>query len=70
MRLYKFEAQINGDHAVGIVVAAESETAAFDTAETELEKAYLKTPLIEELSLTDTRIIRKNAGFVIGEQPS
>lgn len=66
MRLYRFEAKINREQDVAIVVVAESEAEAFDVAEIELEQSYLKTPIIEELSLMDTRIVNKHAAFVIG----
>jgi len=68
MKLYRFEARINRERDVFIVVAAEDEATAFDVAEVELEKSYLKTPIIEELSLMDTRMIGKHAGFVIGHE--
>ncbi|WP_280771208.1 DUF3906 family protein [Salipaludibacillus daqingensis] len=66
MKLYRFEARVNRDHDVAVIVVAESENEAFDAAEVELEKSYLKTPIIEELSLMDTRIVAKQAAFVIG----
>ncbi|MCE7791141.1 DUF3906 family protein [Salipaludibacillus sp. CUR1] len=66
MILYRFEARINQEEDVSIVVAADNETDAFDAAEIELEKYYLKTPLIEELSLIETRKISRKTGFVIG----
>lgn len=68
MRLYRFEARINREQDVAIVVVAENEEKAFDAAEIELEKSYLKTPNIEELSLMDTRIVNKQAAFVIGHE--
>ncbi|PYZ91722.1 hypothetical protein CR194_19060 [Salipaludibacillus keqinensis] len=68
MKLYRFEARVNKEKNVHIVVAAEDEATAFNVAEVELEKSYLQTPIIEELSLYDTRIITKHAGFVIGHE--
>lgn len=68
MKLYRFEAEINKEEHVQIVVVADGESAAFDTAEIELEKVYLKTPVIEELSLMETRRIGSKAGFVLRNQ--
>jgi c-di-GMP-binding flagellar brake protein YcgR len=65
LKLYRFEALINSSENVSIIVVASDELSAFETAELELEKNYLKLPVIEELSLIDTRTIRKKAGFVI-----
>jgi hypothetical protein len=65
LKLYRFEALINSSENVSIIVVASDELSAFEAAELELEKTYLKLPIIEELSLIDTRAIRKKAGFVI-----
>ncbi|WP_179298886.1 DUF3906 family protein [Evansella halocellulosilytica] len=68
MKLYRFEAVINKEEHVHIVIAADGESTAFDAAEVELEKGYLKMPVIEELSLIETRRIGKKAGFVLRSQ--
>jgi hypothetical protein len=68
LKLYRFEALINSRETVSVIVVASDELSAFEAAELELEKAYLKLPVIEELSLIDTKTIRKKAGFVINSQ--
>ncbi|MBM7096966.1 DUF3906 family protein [Bacillus sp. H-16] len=68
MKLYRFEATINKKDPVHIVVAAQDESTAFETAEVELEKVYLKMPVIEDLSLIETRRLGKKAGFVLRNQ--
>ncbi|WP_096440071.1 DUF3906 family protein [Alteribacter populi] len=68
MKLYRFEALINKEENVHIVVAADGEAAAFHAAEVELERDYLKTPLIEELSLIETKKIGRKAVFVLKSQ--
>ncbi|SDZ30670.1 Protein of unknown function [Evansella caseinilytica] len=66
MNIYRLEALINGNEYVDLVVIAGGEEAAFQLAEIELEKSYLKTPVIEEITLLEKRkLAAKGGGFVI-----
>ncbi|MDG5787835.1 DUF3906 family protein [Evansella sp. AB-P1] len=65
MTIFRFEAVINNDRTVDIIIAAEDEESAFKLAEMELERHYLKLPVIDELTLYEKRKISKGGGFVL-----
>ncbi|MBU9723566.1 MULTISPECIES: DUF3906 family protein [Bacillaceae] len=65
MQLYKFEAVINENKKVSVVVVAKDDEKAFARAEVEIEANYLKKPSIEELTLTEKKRTSAGAGFVI-----
>ncbi|BCB03807.1 DUF3906 family protein [Bacillus sp. KH172YL63] len=68
MNLYRFEVT-TPQFVTVVVVAAQSDEAAFDLAEVELEKYFLKKPEVVDISLYEKRRISGNgAGFVLHEQ--
>ncbi|ARK29444.1 DUF3906 family protein [Halalkalibacter krulwichiae] len=64
MNLYRFEVELE-DTSVEVIVAASADEVAFDTAEKEVEKNYLKLPIISSITLLEKKPIKKAVGFVI-----
>lgn len=64
MILFRFEAVLE-DRTVYVVVASETEEKAFQLAEREIERNYLKLPIINELSLVEKKAIGNGTGFVV-----
>ena len=64
MELYRFEALVDGNLTF-IVVAATSEEKAFELAEREIEKSYIKLPVIKELSLLEKKKIGQGTAYVL-----
>ncbi|MCM3760412.1 DUF3906 family protein [Alkalihalobacillus oceani] len=62
--LYKFEVDL-ADKSVTVIVAADSEEAAFTAAEQEVEKCFLKLPEIGEITLLEKKPLRKTAAFMV-----
>ncbi|WP_096201139.1 DUF3906 family protein [Bacillus sp. FJAT-45350] len=64
MVLFRFEAVLE-KKTVFVVVASETEEKAFQLAEREIERNYLKLPIIKELSLVEKKTIGSGTGFVV-----
>ncbi|WP_209123181.1 DUF3906 family protein [Alkalihalobacillus sp. BA299] len=64
MYLYRFEVTLE-DANVTVIVAAPDEEMAFHLAEVEVEKEYLRLPVIKELVLLEKKPVRKGNGFLI-----
>lgn len=64
MTLYRFEAIVEGKE-VALVVAAQSEEEAFQFADIELEKYFLKVPQVDDLSMNELKKIRSGVSYVI-----
>lgn len=64
MNLYRFEVTVN-DEVIQVIIAAENEDAAFQLVDIELEKKYLKTPVIRDITLYEKKKIGTGNGFVI-----
>ena len=64
MNLYRFEVTVN-DEVIQVIIAAENEDAAFQLVDIELEKKYLKTPVIRDITLYEKKKIGAGNGFVI-----
>lgn len=64
LSLFRFEVEIEG-RSLAVVVAASDEDAAFLAAEREVEKNFLKLPVIDSITLLEKKPIRKTAGFMI-----
>ncbi|HSH25443.1 MAG TPA: DUF3906 family protein [Massilibacterium sp.] len=64
MTLYRFEAIVEGKE-VALVVAAQSEEEAFQFADIELEKHFLKVPQVDDLSMNELKKIRSGVSYVI-----
>ncbi|MFB5663334.1 DUF3906 family protein [Alteribacillus sp. HJP-4] len=69
MNLYRIEAETKDYGVVYVAVAAESEEKAFELAEVEVEKSFLRLPVIENLCITQKRSIKAGAAFVFAEDP-
>jgi Protein of unknown function (DUF3906) len=68
MNLYRFEVTTPA-FVTSVIVAAEQDEKAFDLVEIELEKYFLKKPVIQDISLYEKRRIRGyGAGYVLHEQ--
>ncbi|ADU31592.1 DUF3906 family protein [Evansella cellulosilytica] len=67
MNIYRFEALINRDHTANIIVVANDEEKAFQLAEIELEKSYMKIPQIEELTLFEKKKVGNGAAYVLNQ---
>ncbi|MCL7747132.1 DUF3906 family protein [Halalkalibacter alkaliphilus] len=65
MHLYRFDVEIEERGNVTVVVVAANEESAFSTAEQEVEKNYLKLPIITSITLQEKKPVGKTAGFVI-----
>jgi hypothetical protein len=64
MFLYRFEVETE-EQTVDVVVAANNQEEAFLTAEKEVEKNFLKLPVITYVTLLEKKPIRKTAAFVV-----
>ena len=64
LSLFRFEVEIEG-RSLAVVVAASDEEAAFLAAEREVERNFLKLPVIDAITLLEKKPIRKTAGFMI-----
>ncbi|WP_100406864.1 DUF3906 family protein [Bacillus solitudinis] len=65
MNLYRFEVETEQDGVLYVVVAASDEQTAFNIAEIEVEKYFIKLPELKSVTLLEKKAIRKAAGFVI-----
>lgn len=65
MNLYRFEVTVNDGEILQVIIAAENEEAAFNLAEIEIEKHFVKMPVIQDISLYAKKKIHKGNGFVI-----
>ncbi|MCD8500699.1 MAG: DUF3906 family protein [Bacillaceae bacterium] len=69
MNLYNFTVTLNTDKSYPVVVCAESDEQAFLLAEIEMEKEFLKLPVIKEIVLTERKkVLQKGVAFVITEE--
>ncbi|MBB5172338.1 DUF3906 family protein [Texcoconibacillus texcoconensis] len=66
MALYRFNAVLDEEKSVHIVVSAEAESEAFHLAEKEIERSFLKMPEIHEIMLLEKKLSTKG-GFVLQE---
>ncbi|CAH0225105.1 hypothetical protein ASG97_07925 [Bacillus sp. Soil745] len=66
MNLYRFEVTIK-EKPIHVIIVADSDEKAFDLVDIELEKHYLKTPEVDDISLYEKRKIKNGAGFVLSE---
>lgn len=66
MSIYRFEVTINNEifHAV---VAAENDEMAFRHVDVEIEKQFLKSADVLDISLYEKKKIQKGAGFVLSK---
>ncbi|OLO42785.1 hypothetical protein BTR23_01940 [Alkalihalophilus pseudofirmus] len=64
MYLFRFEVTLE-DTVVTVIVAAKEEEAAFNLAEIEVEKEYLKLPKIKEVVLVEKKPVRTGTGFMV-----
>ena len=64
--LYRFEVQLNTKEIVAII-HAEDDTAAFAHLDVELEKFYLSSPEIREVTLREKKRIGKRSGYILDE---
>jgi hypothetical protein len=70
MQLYRFEVTTKKS-VFNVVVAAENNEAAFQTADAEVENHFLKMPEIVDVTLHEKKKIRqKGSGFVLDEHQS
>ncbi|OIK08684.1 DUF3906 family protein [Bacillus sp. MUM 13] len=67
MNLYRFEVTADKE-VIHVIIAAENDEAAFEMVDIELEKHYLRLPVIDDISLHEKKKIRKGAGFVLSGQ--
>lgn len=66
MNLYHFTVLVDNNE-VPVIVAAENDEQAFKRAEIEVEKSFLKFPLIKEIVLLERKkITNSGTAFVIG----
>lgn len=66
MNLYRFQAETTcGEYT--IIAAAPNEQSAFEIAEREHEKHFLKLPEIEAITLYELKKVRSGNAFVITE---
>ncbi|WP_416826804.1 DUF3906 family protein [Ectobacillus polymachus] len=66
MELYRFEVKTE-DKVIPVVIVAENEEKAFQSVEVELEKYFLRLPIICDITLYEKKRVRGSAGFVIDE---
>ncbi|MGJ7919814.1 DUF3906 family protein [Neobacillus sp. LXY-4] len=64
MNLYRFEVTL-GREVAHVIVAADNEEAAFNQVDIEIERHFLKLPVVNDVVLYEKKVIRNGAGFVI-----
>jgi len=64
--LYRFEVQLNKKDIVAII-HAEDDTAAFTHLDVELEKFYLSSPEVREVTMREKKRIGKRSGYILDE---
>lgn len=62
--LYRFEVSFIEKEVMAIIVAANDEEA-FKHLDVELEKFYLKMPVVRDVTLREKKRIGRNAGFIL-----
>ncbi|UOY93237.1 DUF3906 family protein [Ectobacillus sp. JY-23] len=67
MELYRFEV-VAEEKVIPVIIVAENEEKAFRAVEVELEKYFLRLPVITDITLYEKKRIHKSAGYVIYEQ--
>jgi hypothetical protein len=65
MNLYRFEVTVNDGEVLHVIIAAENEESAFRLAEIEIEKHFVKMPVIKDITLYAKKKVNKGNGFVI-----
>ncbi|WP_018750476.1 DUF3906 family protein [Paenibacillus sanguinis] len=68
MYLYRLEAETSAGW-LAIVIAAEGEEQAFAAAEEHMQRHFLPTPEVLELTIVEKKRITLGAGYVIRTQP-
>ncbi|WP_438432027.1 DUF3906 family protein [Gorillibacterium sp. sgz500922] len=64
MFLYKLEAK-TADQRLSVVVLAETDDKAFQSAESQLIRHFVAPPGIEELAIVEKKRAEKGAGYVL-----
>ncbi|WP_407406885.1 DUF3906 family protein [Peribacillus sp.] len=64
MNLYRFEVTIKNE-LCHVVIVADSDEMAFQLVDIELEKRFLKMPMVNDVSLYEKKQIKNGAGFVL-----
>lgn len=64
MLLYKIEVALAGQ-TVYLIVAANSDAAAFDCAEGHLVRHFVKRPDVREMAIVEKKRIEQGCGYVI-----
>ncbi|PEJ56975.1 hypothetical protein CN692_15475 [Bacillus sp. AFS002410] len=64
MFLYRFEATIQS-RVVPIVILASDDEKAFKLVDTELEKFYVKKPVVKDLLMYEKKKVNQSGGFVL-----
>ncbi|WLR52822.1 DUF3906 family protein [Bacillus tianshenii] len=67
MNLYRLQANTS-EGELDIIAAAPDEETAFEVAEIEIEKHFLKLPVINDIVLYELKKIRNGNAFVLGKQ--
>ena len=62
--LYRFEVSFIEKEVMAIIVAANDEEA-FKHLDVELEKFYLKMPIVTDVTLREKKRIAKNTGYIL-----
>lgn len=64
MFLYKVESQLE-DQIVFLIVLAENDEKAFEYAEANLARHFIKTPAVKEILVVEKKRVEKGSGYVI-----